>query len=106
MGRSGKAAPQQAGYGQCRQRFSPKRYTYNVWVLSVSPKEHECNPREITGNNYVPELDKRRVLPNPQAQQDIGLCDFKLDEFKRDVKTKTVNELLANPANQAKVDKW
>lgn len=54
----------------------------------------------------MPELDKRRVLPNPQAQQDIGLCDFKLDEFKRDVKTKTVNELLANPANQAKVDKW
>lgn len=80
--------------------------TGNVWVLSVSPKEHECNPGKITGSNYVPELDKRRVLPNPQAKQDIGLCDFKLDEFKRDVKSKTVNELLANPDNQAKVDDW
>lgn len=80
--------------------------TGNVWVLSVSPKEHECNPKEITGSNYFPELDKRRVLPNPQATQDIGLCDFRLDEFKRDVKSKTVNELLADPANQTKVDNW
>ncbi len=80
--------------------------TGNVWVLSVSPKEHECNPKEITGSNYFPELDKRRVLPNPQATQDIGLCDFRLDEFKRDVKDKTVTELLANPDNQTKVNHW
>lgn len=59
----------------------------------------KCNPNEITDNNYVPELDKRRVLPNPQAQHDIGLCDFRLDEFKPDVKSKTVNELLENPEN-------
>ncbi len=83
--------------------------TGNVWVLSVSPEDHECNAGKIIGSNYSPTHDHRKVMPNPESsgsKSDVGLCNFRLDEFKAAVKEKTVKELLGNPTINAEVDNW
>lgn len=80
--------------------------TGNTWILSISPKAHECNPGTIRGNNYSAGADKRKELPNPHIKEDIGLCNFRMADFQKGIATLTAQKALANPSVKADVDSW
>ncbi len=74
--------------------------------MSITPKEHECNPGTIKGNNYSVAADKRKELPNPHIKEDIGLCNFRMADFQKDMSTLTTSQALLKPIVKADIDSW